>query len=93
MVPLTVLRGRTEGLKTKTKMIKRQTYSRAGFTLVRHRILLSWHHAPSPPEVDRAGAAAEPNGDQQGGLVVAQADGSKPGDGFGGNVFAFREFP
>ena len=32
--------GRTEGVNTKTKMIKRQMYGRAGFTL-RHRILLS----------------------------------------------------
>jgi hypothetical protein len=33
--------GRTEGANTKTKMIKRQMYGRAGFTLLRHRILLS----------------------------------------------------
>jgi len=33
--------GRTEGVKTRTKMIKRQMYGRAGFTLLRHRILLS----------------------------------------------------
>ena len=33
--------GRTEGVNTKTKMIKRQMYGRAGFTLLRHRILLS----------------------------------------------------
>jgi transposase len=32
--------GRTEGVNTKTKMIKRQKYGRAGFTLLRHRILL-----------------------------------------------------
>jgi transposase len=31
--------GRTEGVNTKTKMIKRQMYGRAGFTLLRHRIL------------------------------------------------------
>ena len=31
--------GRTEGVNTKTKMIKRK-YGRAGFTLLRHRILL-----------------------------------------------------
>jgi transposase len=30
--------GRTEGVNT--KMIKRQMYGRAGFTLLRHRILL-----------------------------------------------------
>ena len=33
--------GRTEGVSTKTKMIKRQMYGRAGFELLRHRILLS----------------------------------------------------
>jgi transposase len=43
--------GRTEGVNTKTKMIKRQMYGRAGFTLLRHRILLALRHAPSPPEV------------------------------------------
>jgi transposase len=32
--------GRTEGVNTKTKMIKRQMYGRAGFDLLRHRILL-----------------------------------------------------
>ena len=32
--------GRTEGASTRTKMIKRQMYERAGFTLLRHRILL-----------------------------------------------------
>jgi transposase len=31
---------RTEGLDTETKMIKRQMYGCAGFTLLRHRILL-----------------------------------------------------
>ena len=33
--------GRTEGVNTKTKMIKRQMYGRADFTLLRHWILLS----------------------------------------------------
>jgi transposase len=32
--------GRTEGVNNKTKMIKRQMYGRAGFDLLRHRILL-----------------------------------------------------
>jgi hypothetical protein len=32
--------GRTEGVNTKTKMIKRQMYGRADFPLLRHRILL-----------------------------------------------------
>jgi transposase len=31
--------GRTEGVNTKTKMIKRQMRGRAGFTLLRHRVL------------------------------------------------------
>jgi transposase len=33
--------GRTEGVNTKTKLIKRQMYGRAGFTLLRHGILLN----------------------------------------------------
>ena len=32
--------GRTEGVNTRTKMIKRQMYGRAGFALLSHRILL-----------------------------------------------------
>jgi transposase len=32
--------GPTEGINTKTKLIKRQMYGRAGFSLLRHRILL-----------------------------------------------------
>jgi transposase len=32
--------GRTEGVNNKTKMLKRQMFGRAGFTLLRHRILL-----------------------------------------------------
>ena len=32
--------GRTERVNNKTKMIKRQMYGRAGFALLRHRILL-----------------------------------------------------
>ena len=32
--------GRTEGVNNKTKMIKRQMFGRAGFGLLRHRILL-----------------------------------------------------
>ena len=38
---LTDLRSRSAGVNTKTKMIKRQMYGRAGFTLLRHRILLT----------------------------------------------------
>ena len=33
--------GRTEGVNTRIEMIKRQMYGRAGFALLRHRILLS----------------------------------------------------
>ena len=32
-------------------MIKRQMYGRAGFTLLRHRILLGLSHDTSPPKV------------------------------------------
>jgi transposase len=32
--------GRTEGVNTKTKLLKRQMYGRAGLALLRHRILL-----------------------------------------------------
>jgi transposase len=32
--------GRTEGVNTKTKLLKRQMYGRAGIDLIRHRILL-----------------------------------------------------
>ena len=32
--------GRTEGVNTKTKLLKRQMYGRAGIALLRHRILL-----------------------------------------------------
>jgi transposase len=32
--------GTTEGVNTKTKLLKRHMYGRAGFTLLRHRILL-----------------------------------------------------
>ncbi len=41
----------TEGVSTKTKMIKRQMHGRAGFTLPRRRILLSCRYKPSPPKV------------------------------------------
>jgi transposase len=40
--------GRTEGVNTKTKMLKRQMFGRAGFELLRHRILLGLSHGPSP---------------------------------------------
>jgi transposase len=38
---IAVFSGRTEGVSTKTKVIKRQMYGRAGFIRLRHRILLS----------------------------------------------------
>jgi hypothetical protein len=50
-------------------MIKRQMYGRAGFTLLRHRILLGLSHIRSPPKVrqsqnnsatPRAGRTCEP---------------------------------
>ena len=43
--------GRTEGVNTKTKPIKRQMYGRAGFNLLRHRILIALRHVLSPPKV------------------------------------------
>jgi len=42
--------GRTEGVNTRSRMIKRQMHGRAGFTLLCHRILLGWHPAPSRPK-------------------------------------------
>ena len=43
--------GRTEGVNCKTKMLKRQMFGRAGFELLRHRILLGLRHGSSPPKV------------------------------------------
>ena len=43
--------GRTEGVNTKTKKIKRDMFGRAGFGLLRHRILLGLRHGTSPPEL------------------------------------------
>ena len=43
--------GRTEGVNTKTKKIKRDMFGRAGFELLRHRILLGLRHLLSPPEL------------------------------------------
>lgn len=39
-ITLTHHNGRTEGVNTKTKLLKRQMYGRAGLALLRHRILL-----------------------------------------------------
>jgi Transposase len=60
--------GRTEGVNTKTKMIKRQMYGRAGFALLRHRILLGLRTVttgsetepldPQSPTPDQGGARA-----------------------------------
>ena len=52
--------GRTEGVNTRTKMIKRQMYGRAGFTLLRHRILLALRHASSPPKVSQSRSSDRP---------------------------------
>jgi transposase len=41
MLTLLFHNGRTEGVNTKTKMIKRQMHGRTGFDLLRHRIMLS----------------------------------------------------
>jgi transposase len=43
--------GRTEGVNTKAKKIKRDMFGRAGFELLRHRILLGLRHETSPPEL------------------------------------------
>ena len=45
--------GPTEGVNTKTKRIARQMHGRAGFTLLRHRILLGQRHPLSPPNVSQ----------------------------------------
>jgi transposase len=39
-ITLTHHNGRTEGVNTKTKLLKRQMYGRASLALLRHRILL-----------------------------------------------------
>jgi hypothetical protein len=43
--------GRTEGVNTKTKKIKRDMFGRAGFELLRHRILLGLGHVSPPPDL------------------------------------------
>jgi hypothetical protein len=40
VVPVPHHNGRTEGVNIKTKMIKRPLYGRAGFILLRNRVLL-----------------------------------------------------
>jgi len=46
--------GRTEGVKTRTKRIMRQMHGRAGFDLLRHRILLPNEDAASPPTTEQS---------------------------------------
>jgi transposase len=56
--------GRTEGVNTKTNMLKKQMYGRAGFELLRHRILPGLSHARSPPKVRQSqdnGVTSSPN--------------------------------
>jgi Transposase len=52
--------GGTEGVNTKTKRIMRQMHGRAGFALLRHRILLGLHNALSPPEVRQSRSRDRP---------------------------------
>ena len=54
--------GRTEGVNTKTKMIKRQMYGRARFTLLRHRILLDEATHRHHRKCDRAFEITVPSG-------------------------------
>ena len=58
--------GRTEGVNTKTKMIKRQMYGRAGFTLLRHRILLGLATDGHHRKCDRAFRSTVPLEDVDG---------------------------
>nr|WTB34931.1 ISL3 family transposase [Streptomyces sp. NBC_00830] len=41
--------GATEGINNKTKLLKRQTYGRAGFALLRQRVLLNQRTSPADP--------------------------------------------
>jgi transposase len=52
--------GRTEGVNTKTKMLKRQMYGRAGFGLLRHRILLGLPTERHHRKCDRAEDLTDP---------------------------------
>jgi hypothetical protein len=56
--------GGTEGINTKTKLIKRQMYGRAGFRLLRHRILLQWLTLSYHRKSDRAERWTDPGRDQ-----------------------------
>jgi transposase len=60
--------GRTEGVNTKTKKIKRDMFGRAGFELLRHRILLGLGHSPSPPEMRQSRCSYSPRRRGQGGV-------------------------
>jgi transposase len=65
--------GRTEGVNTKTKKIKRDMFGRAGFELLRHRILLGLRHLPSPPELRQSRCSYSPPGAGRSGLPVLDA--------------------
>src|SRR5579875_602486 len=52
--------GRTEGVNTKTKLLKRQMYGRAGFALLRHRILLGLGDGTPPPELRQSVKLTDP---------------------------------
>jgi hypothetical protein len=52
--------GRTEGVNTRTKMIKRQMYGRAGFTSCVTGSCSANHHRSSPPKVRQSQSATEP---------------------------------
>jgi hypothetical protein len=54
--------GRTEGVNTKTKKIKRDMFGRAGFELLRHRILLGLGHGSLPPELRQSLSRDSPAG-------------------------------
>jgi transposase len=56
--------GRTEGVNCKTKMLKRQMSGRAGFGLLRHRILLGLGHGSSPPELRQSLSNYSPGRDK-----------------------------
>jgi hypothetical protein len=66
---------RSKGVTTKTKMIKRQMYGRAGLTLLRHRILPGYHHPTSPPKCGRAVRETDPLMHARQAVSTGRADG------------------
>lgn len=52
--------GRTEGMNTKTKLIKPQMYGRADFILLRHHSLLGRNHTLAPPKVSQSRGSWRP---------------------------------